>query len=97
MTLRSSDHSYLDSVTPDQLAALVFELASQVHIERQRRIALEIVLERKGVLSGGIDILADDPEIGEKSRLSLDQSMCRLLRILTETGDPRHPLRSGQA
>ncbi|MFN8721668.1 MAG: hypothetical protein ACK5YI_12640, partial [Rhodospirillales bacterium] len=32
----------------DRLTAVVFELASQLHVERQRRMALETVLVRAG-------------------------------------------------
>ncbi|MDF7775540.1 hypothetical protein P1X14_09810 [Sphingomonas sp. AOB5] len=92
MTLPMSDHSYLDDVTPDRLAALILELASQLHVERQRRIALETLLTRNGVIGDEIDGLAGDAEIGEKGRAALDQSMRRMLRIMTEAGDPRRPL-----
>ncbi len=95
MTLPSRDHAYLDGITPDQLAALIFELASQLHVERQRRIALETVLQRAGTLqAGALDGVADDAEIGEKGRAALDQALRRLLRIVAETGDPRGPLRA---
>lgn len=95
MTLPSTDHSYLQNVTPDRLAALILELASQLHVERQRRIALEAVLERQGILpAGALDGVADDASVLEKGRAELDQAMRHLLRIVTETGDPRAPLRA---
>lgn len=87
MTPPARDHAYLDQVAPDQLAALVFELASQVEVERQRRTALERILENAGLLpAGAID--ASPVDAG-----ALDRALRSLLRILTETGGRRRPLR----
>ncbi|WP_070152146.1 hypothetical protein [Sphingobium phenoxybenzoativorans] len=95
MTLPSNDHAYLRNVAPDQLAALIFELASQLHVERQRRIALETALQRAGLLqTDTLDALAADTEIQNMGREALDLALRRLLRIVTETGDPRGPLRA---
>lgn len=97
MTSPSNEYAYLESVKPDQLAALILELASQLHVERQRRIALETALQRSGLLpAGAINDLADDQEISELGRTALDHAMRRLLRIVTEAGDPRTPLRTDQ-
>ena len=95
MTLPSRDHGYLGAATPDQLGALIFELASQIHVERQRRMALEKMLLRSGVLMpGALDALAEDEEVTEEGRAALDVALRRLLRIITETGDARGPLRT---
>ncbi|MBJ7501233.1 MAG: hypothetical protein JHC57_15870 [Sphingopyxis sp.] len=95
MTLVSTDRRYLDSVAPDQIAALIFELASQLHVERQRRIAIETQLARAGLLDiEALDHAAGDAEVRQKGRTELDQSLHRLLRIIAETGDPRGPLRA---
>ena len=95
MTLASTDRRYLDGVAPDQIAALIFELASQLHVERQRRIAIETQLARAALLDvEALDHAAGDAEVREKGRAELDQSLRRLLRIVTETGDPRGPLRA---
>lgn len=95
MSLPSSDHRYLDNVAPDQIAALVFELASQLHVERQRRIAIETQLSRAGLLdTDALDHAASDVEVRDKGRAELDQALRGLLRIVTETGDPRGPLRA---
>ncbi len=94
MSLSPTDRRYLDNVAPDQIAALIFELASQLHVERQRRIAIETQLARAGLLdTGALDHAADDAEVCDKGRAELDQALRRLLRIVTETGDPRGPLR----
>ena len=91
----TADHAYLDRVTHDQFAALLFELASQLHVERQRRIALsEAALQRSGVLApGALDELAEDRAVLEQGRATLDGSLRRLMRIMTEAGGPRGPLR----
>ena len=95
MTLPSTDHAYLQDVTPDKMAALLFELASQLHVERQRRIALETALTRAGTLvPGALDTLGEDEAVIEAGRTALDLALRRLLRIMTETGDARGPLRA---
>lgn len=78
----------------ERLAGLAFELASQLHVERTRRLALETVLERAGLLKPGvIDALAEDPALLVRTREGLDRSMHGLMRIITESADPRAPLR----
>ncbi|WP_077145565.1 hypothetical protein [Sphingopyxis sp. KK2] len=95
MSLSPADRRYLDGVAPDQIAALVFELASQLHVERQRRIAIETQLARAGLLDiEAVDQAATDNEVRERGRAELDDALRRLLRIVTETGDPRGPLRA---
>lgn len=95
MTPSFGEHAYLEGIATDQLAALVFELASQLHVERQRRIALEMTLQRAGLLqSDTLDSLAGDDEIVGESRSQLDGALCRLLRIMTENGERQSPLRN---
>jgi hypothetical protein len=82
----------------ERLAGLVFELASQLHVERTRRLALETALERAGLLApGAMDVLADDPALLARAREGLDRSMRGLMRVLTEAADPRAPLRGEAA
>jgi hypothetical protein len=89
-----SDHEYLRGVSPDQLAALVFELAGQLHVERTQRMALEEVLVRAGVIAAGAtEALAEDSALLAATRDKLDASIRALLRILAETGDAKGPLR----
>lgn len=79
----------------DKLAALVFELAAQLHIERQRRMALEAALIADGTVTREkVDALADDPDFLADARAALDASQARVFTILTERGDRRTPLRS---
>jgi len=89
-----------ETVSPDaeRLAGLVFELASQLHIERTQRIALEIALTRSGALDvQGVEGLASDAELRRRSSAELDQSMAKLMRVLTEHPDERRPLRPTDA
>lgn len=86
--------SFLEGADTDRLAGLVMELAAQLHIERQRRMALEQVLIDKGVLDrAALEALADDPKFLAACRAELDRSLRQMLRILTESGDKRAPLR----
>jgi hypothetical protein len=78
-----------------QLAGLVFELASQLHVERAQRIALQSALEQSGALDAAkLEASADDPGARRLSRALLEESIARLLRVLAEDADPRRPLRS---
>jgi hypothetical protein len=92
--MSGTDHSYLQDVGPDRLAGLLFELAAQLHAERQRRMALEHVLVRRGLLDRSeIEALASDGAFLGTAQAALDANLRRLLRILEETGDARGPLR----
>jgi hypothetical protein len=91
----STEHRYLGEVEPDRLAALVFELAAQLHAERQRRMALEEVLVRRGLLERAqMEALAADAGFLGDAQSALDGNLRRLLRILEEAGDARGPLRA---
>ena len=84
----------LPELDTQRLAGLVFELASQLQAERAHRLALETALARAGVLPpGAVAGLADDPELRAESRRAADESVARLLRVLTEQPDARRPLR----
>ncbi len=87
-----ADHAYLGGVSPDQLAALVLELASQLHVERTRRMALEAVLVRQGIIDA--TALDGEPALAAQALGALDQSLRRLFRILAAQGDPTGPLRA---
>jgi hypothetical protein len=80
----------------DRLAGLVFELASQLHIERAQRLALEAALVRAGVLGADArERMLDDAECTRRTREALEESMSKLMRVLTERADVRTPLRTG--
>jgi hypothetical protein len=78
-----------------KLAAMVFELSSQLHAERLHRLALEAALVQAGVLAAGApEKLANDPALREASRREAGESIAGLMRVLTEHQDERAPLRS---
>lgn len=86
------------SPDPERMAELIFELASQLHIERAQRIALELALARAGVLDAqAMEGLARDAELRSRSAAALDQSMAKLMRVLTQHADERAPLRTEAA
>ena len=83
----------LDNAT---LGALILELASQLHVERTRRLALEAALAEAGVVAP-----ATIEKIGERRRArasrppkAADQSIRKLLRVLSDSKDERVPLRA---
>jgi hypothetical protein len=81
----------LDNAT---LAALTLELASQLHIERTRRLALEAVLSKRGILTAAeIDAAGEDPAFREEASRAADLAIRKLLRVLSESPDERVPLR----
>jgi hypothetical protein len=78
----------------EQLAGLVFELASQLHVERAQRVALQAVLEKSGLTDAAtIQALASDPDVQRRIHDLLEDSIAKLLRVLAEDVDPRRPLR----
>jgi hypothetical protein len=87
------------SFTPldtERLSGLVFELSSQLHAERLHRIALEMALARAGVIDPStLQELASDPVVRELGRRAVEDSVARLMRVLTERDDARVPLRAG--
>jgi hypothetical protein len=81
----------LDNAT---LAALTLELASQLHIERTRRLALEAVLSKRGILtSSEIEAAGEDAAFREQASREADLAIRKLLRVLAESADERAPLR----
>ncbi|WP_439532789.1 hypothetical protein [Polymorphobacter sp.] len=77
---------------PERMAGLIFELASQLHVERARRIALEAALVDAGVITPAA-IEAAGAAARIETGLALDKAMHGLLRVIAEDSDPRTPLR----
>lgn len=78
-----------------KLTGLVFELSSQLHMERLHRLALEAALVQAGVLDPAApEKLANEPALRDASRRAAEQSIAALMRVLTESDDERTPLRS---
>jgi hypothetical protein len=70
------------------------ELGSQLHIERAHRVALEEALLRAGVLTQeAIGAAGTDPAVRRYTQAMLEDSIRKLLLVLTEDRDPRAPLR----
>ena len=91
----STEHPEFGAPDNAALAGLVFELASQLHVERTRRQALEAVLEQKGLLAAvDIEAAGSDDRFRAMNGAALDRSIRKLLSILTEGTDPRIPLRA---
>jgi len=79
---------------PERLAGLVFELASQLHVERARRMALEAVLRDAGLVSeAAIEAAGATDATRADMGAALDKAMHGLMRVMTESSDPRTPLR----
>jgi hypothetical protein len=90
----SSDDPLKPDLESNQLAALVFELASQLHAERSARIALQAALIRAGITTDiEIDEAANAPLTREETAAALARSMLKLMRVLRESDDPRAPTR----
>ncbi len=71
--------------SPDNasLGAMLLELASQLHVERTRRIALEVLLDRAGLLAKNAFVgLGDDPEFAARTQCELHASMQSLMAIM---------------
>lgn len=77
----------------EQLTGLVFELASQLHVERAHRIALQAALEKAGIVDAAtLRALALDPGVQRLNHDLLEESLAKLLRVLAEDSDARRPL-----
>jgi len=95
VSVAPDDLSPFGAPTLEQLTALVFELASQLHVERVHRIALEAALEDAGVLAGGAaERVAGLPSVRDRAAAGLERSLSGVMRVLTEDADPRRPLRA---
>lgn len=88
-----SDLRFLTAADVDAVAALVFELAAQLHVEREHRLALERVLIGKAVIDPTELDTAEDAELIRNSSEHLEGSLRRLVDILTEDASPDFPLR----
>jgi hypothetical protein len=90
-----SDHPELGELDNSKLAGLVFELASQLHIERARRLALEAALASRGVLTPAeIEAAGEDAAFRDRASAEADLAIRKLLRVLSDSADERAPLRA---
>ena len=82
-------------ISTSKLAGLIFELASQLNVERAQRLALQATLEALGLITpDSIEATAGDARLRASSDAAADASIRALLRILSEAADERAPLRA---
>lgn len=82
----------LDNAT---LGGLILELASQLHVERTRRLALEAALAEAGVVAPAtIEKAGAQAALRERAAKAADESIRKLLRVLSDSKDERVPLRA---
>lgn len=90
-----TDLTFFNDPDIDRAVGLIFELAAQLHVERQRRNALErVLIDRQVITAQEIDALASDESFTAASRGELDHSLRLLMRVITERGDATGPLRA---
>jgi hypothetical protein len=78
-----------------KLGSLVLELASQLHIERTRRLALEVALTQCGMVKlSDIEAAGESPTFRGAADQAADLAIRKLLRVLSESPDERVPLRA---
>jgi hypothetical protein len=78
-----------------KLGSLVLELASQLHIERTRRLALEVALTQRGIVKpSDIDAASVSPIFRGEAEQAADLAIRKLLRVLSQSPDERVPLRA---
>jgi hypothetical protein len=90
-----STHSEFGGLDNATLGALLFELASQLHVERTRRLALEAALAEAGVVAPAtIERTGEQAAVREQAAKAADESVRKLLRVLSDSKDERVPLRA---
>lgn len=95
-----SAHSEFGGLDNATLGALILELASQLHVERTRRLALEVALAEAGIVAlAAIEKAGAHAALREQAAKAADESIRKLLRVLSDSKDERVPLRaeSGRA
>lgn len=89
-----SEFTYFDDGQIDRVMGIIWQLAQDAYVTRQRVLALEELLVTKGVLATG-ELDAFVPPEEAQSRLTADGQhvMTRLLRTISEVDDSRTPMR----
>lgn len=77
------------AIPNEALAAMIFELASQLHVERAHRIALELALEQAGLVSVADRTAASAIDARrERSVAAADQALRKLFRAMNGACEP---------
>jgi hypothetical protein len=91
--MTTPEYRFLSSSNVDRLAALVLELAAQLHEERHQRIALEQALQQAGLLNpAALAAAGVHAHTVERAQAGLDRSMKTLLEIMTDPDSAQAPL-----
>lgn len=91
---RAPEPHALGAAQVDQLAAMVLELAAQLHEERARVRVLEHHLRQRDLIPDGEEYAsaAEAPDLRASLGRDLDRSLAALLAVITERDDARAPL-----
>ena len=89
-----SEFTYFDDGQVDRVVGLVWQVAQEVHVVRQRLLALESLLASKGVMDEG-ELSGFIPNEAAAQGLEEDgvALMERLIRTISESDDHRAPMR----
>lgn len=89
-----TEFTYFPDAQVDRVVGLLWQVAQELHVTRQRTLALEELLIERGVLDEG-ELDAFRPTSEAAARLEADGAalMDRLIRTISETDDHRSPMR----
>lgn len=89
------EFTYFPDGQGDRMAALVWQLAQELHVTRQRLLHLEQLLVDDGTLRAGqLDEYVPAPEHADRMAADGTAMVDRLIRVLAETDDRRAPMRA---
>lgn len=83
----TAEFTYFADPQTDRLVSLVWQLAAELDVTRQRLAAVEELLVRSGAIEPGT-VDAGIPDSAVR-----DDLLDRLMRVVTEYGPAEHPLR----
>jgi hypothetical protein len=90
----TAETTYFPDPHLDRTLRLVWQLAGELQVTRQRLAALEAVLARTGAVpAGAVDDFHPHPSEAEALRRHRDGYVDRLARVVAEHGPAEHPLR----
>ncbi|MEU6537039.1 hypothetical protein [Streptomyces sp. NPDC047000] len=90
----TEEFDYFRDRNTGKLFDLLLQVSTELHVTTQRLHAMEALLVRHGVLTGGeLDALRpteDEQRVLDGRR---EAALARLMRVITETGPAERPLR----